>query len=303
MDEILQKLLNSELLSEETKAELTSQWNESVDSYKTQIREEVTVEVRSELAEQWTNERDSLIEKVDTFVTEALEKEIDELKGDIDRFRDLEAEYAEKLVEEKHILATELAKELDELVDKIDAFFEMRLAEEMEELKEDLEVVKQNDFGRRMFEAYSAEYSKNFINDDSIAAELNATKQKLEDVERQLAESDKSKAQMIREAKMNEVLANLTGKKREQMEFILKSIETKKLQEAYNYFIGRVLKEETKIEETKEVINEEKKTDESTAVVTGDTEETHIITEKKKTDAEIEKDAAFARLRKLALVK
>lgn len=298
MDEILQKLLNSELLSEETKAELTTQWNESVDSYKTQIREEVTVEVRSELAEQWTNERNSLIEKVDTFVAEALEKEIEELKGDIDRFRDLEAEYAEKLVEEKHILATELAKELDEMVDKIDAFFEMRLAEEIEELKEDLEVVKQNDFGRRMFEAYSAEYSKNFIDDDSVVAELNATKQKLEDVEKQLAESDKSKAQMIREAKMNEILANLTGKKREQMEFILKSIETKKLQEAYNYFIGRVLKEETK-----EVISEEKKTDESTAVVTGDTGETQVITEEKKTDAEIEKDAAFARLRKLALVK
>lgn len=301
MDEILQKLLNSELLSEETKAELTTKWNESVETYKTQIREEVTVEVRSELAEQWTNERDALIEKVDTFVAEALEKEIAELKGDIDRFRDLEAEYAEKLVEEKHNLATELAKELDELVDKIDAFFEMRLAEEMEELKEDLEVVKQNDFGRRMFEAFSAEYNKNFIDEDSVAAELNATKQKLEDVEKQLAESEKSKSQMVREAKMADVLAPLTGKKREQMEFILKTIETAKLQEAYNYFIGRVLKEETKTEETKEVITEEKKTDESTAVVTGDTEVTQVITEEKTEDKE--KDAAFARLRKLALVK
>lgn len=301
MDEILQKLLNSELLSEETKAELTTKWNESVETYKTQIREEVTVEVRSELAEQWTNERDALIEKVDTFVAEALEKEIAELKGDIDRFRDLEAEYAEKLVEEKHNLATELAKELDELVDKIDAFFEMRLAEEMEELKEDLEVVKQNDFGRRMFEAYSAEYNKNFIDEDSVAAELNATKQKLEDAEKQLSESEKSKAQMVREAKMTSVLAPLTGKKREQMEFILKTIETAKLQEAYNYFIGRVLKEEVKTDETKEIITEEKKTDESTAVVTGDTEETQVITEEKTEDKE--KDAAFARLRKLALVK
>jgi len=301
MDEILQKLLNSELLSEETKAELTTKWNESVETYKTQIREEVTVEVRSELAEQWTNERDALIEKVDTFVAEALEKEIAELKGDIDRFRDLEAEYAEKLVEEKHNLATELAKELDELVDKIDAFFEMRLAEEMEELKEDLEVVKQNDFGRRMFEAYSAEYNKNFIDEDSVAAELNATKQKLEDAEKQLAESEKSKAQMVREAKMTSVLAPLTGKKREQMEFILKTIETAKLQEAYNYFIGRVLKEEVKTDETKEIITEEKKTDESTAVVTGDTEKTQVITEEKTEDKE--KDAAFARLRKLALVK
>ena len=100
---------------------------------------------------------------------------------------------------------------------------------------------------------------------------------------------------------MTSVLAPLTGKKREQMEFILKTIETAKLQEAYNYFIGRVLKEEVKTDETKEIITEEKKTDESTAVVTGDTEETQVITEEKTEDKE--KDAAFARLRKLALVK
>jgi hypothetical protein len=301
MDEILQKLINSELLSEETKQELTTKWNESIEAYKNQIREEVSLEVRSELAEQWSNERNALIEKIDTFVSEALEKEIDELKDDINRFRDLEAEYAEKLVEEKHNLATQLASELDELVDKIDAFFEMRLAEEMEELKEDLEVVKQNDFGRRMFEAFVSEYNKNFIDEDSIASELNATKQKLEDVEKRLAESERSKAQMIREAKLNEILSSLTGKKREQMEFILKNVETSKLQEAYNYFIGRVLKEDVKTE-TNEVIKEEKnKTNESTAVVTGDTGETQVITEENSKDKE--KDAVFARLRKLALVK
>ena len=301
MDEILQKLLNSELLSEETKAELTQKWNESVEGYKTQIREEVIGEVRSELAEQWTTERDALIEKVDTFVAEALQNEIAELKGDIDRFRDLEAEHAEKLVEEKHNLAQELAKELDELVDKIDAFFEMRLSEEMDELKEDIEVVKQNDFGRRMFEAFSAEFNKNFIDEDSTAAELNATKQKLEDVEKQLGESEQKTAKMIRESKMNDILTPLSGKKREQMEFILRTIETSKLQEAYNYFIGRVLKEETKVEETKEVVTEDKKAEEPNAVVTGDKpEETQVVTEDKKED--VEKAAGFARLRKLALV-
>lgn len=301
MDEILQKLLNSELLSEETKAELTQKWNESLEGYKTQVREEVIGEVRSELAEQWTTERDALIEKVDTFVAEAIKNEIVELKGDIDRFRDLEAEYAEKLVEQKHNLAQELATELDELVDKIDAFFEMRLSEEMDELKEDIEVVKQNDFGRRMFEAFSAEFNKNFIDEDSTAAELNVTKQKLEDVEKQLAESEQKTAKMIRESKLNEILSSLSGKKREQMEFILRTIETSKLQEAYNYFIGRVLKEEVKDEKTKEVVTEDKKAEEPNAVVTGDKpEQTQVVSEDKKED--VEKAAGFARLRKLALV-
>jgi hypothetical protein len=244
MDEILNKLLQSELLSEETKAEITQQWTTSVEAFKTQVREEVSMEVRSELAEQWISERDELIGKVDTFVAEALTKEVAELKGDIERFRDLEAEYAEKLVEEKHKLANEVATELDALVDKIDAFFEMRLTAELDELKEDLEVVKQNEFGRRMFEAFASEYAKNYVDEDAVQSQLSAAEQKLADAEKALAESEEKIAQMVREQKMEQVLSPLTGKKREQMAMILKNVDTSRLDESYRFFIGRILKEE-----------------------------------------------------------
>lgn len=244
MDEILNKLLQSELLSEETKAEISQQWTSSVESFKTQVREEVSMEVRNELAEQWISERDELIGKVDAFVAEALTKEISELKGDIERFRDLEAEYAEKLVEEKHKLANEVATELDSLVDKIDAFFEMRLTAEMDELKEDLEIVKQNEFGRRMFEAFATEFSKSFVDEDAVQSKLTVAEQKLADAEKALAESEEKINKMIREAKMEAVLAPLTGKKREQMAMVLKNVDTARLEESYKFFIGRILKED-----------------------------------------------------------
>lgn len=244
MDEILNKLLQSELLSEETKAEITKQWSASVETFKTQVREEVSMEVRSELAEQWISERDELIGKVDSLVAETLTKEIAELKGDIERFRDLEAEFAEKLVEEKHKLAGEVATELDALVDKIDAFFEMRLSAEMEELKEDLEIVKQNEFGRRMFEAFASEYAKNYVDEDAVQSKLGAAEQKLADAERALAESEEKIAKMLRESKMEQILSPLTGKKREQMAMILKNVDTSRLEESYKYFIGRIMKEE-----------------------------------------------------------
>lgn len=244
MDEILNKLLQSELLSEETKAEITQQWTASVDAFKTQVREEVSMEVRNELAEQWISERDELIGKVDTFVAEALTKELSELKGDIERFRDLEAEFAEKLVEEKHKLAGEVATELDALVDKIDAFFEMRLAAEMDELKEDLEIVKQNEFGRRMFEAFASEYAKNYVDEDAVQSKLSVAEQKLADAEKALAESEEKIAKMLRESKMEQILSPLTGKKREQMAMILKNVDTSRLEESYKYFIGRIMKEE-----------------------------------------------------------
>lgn len=256
MDEILNKLLESELLSEETKQEISEQWTSSIKEYKQTVREEVTLDVRAELSEQWVQERDTLIESVDQFITEALKKELDELKGDIDRFRDLEVEMAEKLVEEKHKLAEEVAVELDQLVDKIDAFLEMRLSEEMDELKEDLEIVKQNEFGKRIFEAFSSEYSNSYYDEDSSANKLTVAESKLEDASKRIAELEAGQAKMVRESKMDSILSPLSGKKREQMSFVLQNVETKKLEEAYKFFIGRILKEETDETPAAKVITE-----------------------------------------------
>jgi hypothetical protein len=267
MDEILQKLLQSELLSEETKAELSEEWTTTVEAFKSQVREEVSVTVRSELAEQWIAERDDLVTKVDGFVAAALLKEVTELKHDIERFRDLEAEYAEKLVEEKHKLAEEVATELDQLVDKIDSFFEVRLGQEIDELKEDIAIVKQNEFGRKIFEAYASTFAAAHIDEDSVQAELQVTEAKLKDAEQALAASEDARNTMVRESTMNKILANLTGKKREQMEMVLKGIETSRLEESYKFFIGRVLKEE--VEAPAPIALTEAVDEKKTTVVTG----------------------------------
>jgi hypothetical protein len=269
MDEILKKLLENELLSEETRAEISEQWTASVETFKTQVREEVSNTVRLELAEQWIAERDELVAKVDTFVSEALVKEISELKADIESFRDLEAEYAGKLVEEKHKLAEEVAAELDQLVDKIDAFFEVRLAAELDELKEDLDVVKQNEFGRKIYEAYAATFAVAHVDDESAGAKLKVAESKLADAEQALAAAEEARNQLVRESKMDKLLANLTGKKREQMEMVLKNIETGRLEESYKFFIGRILKEDAAAPAAAVIVeaaNGEKKT----TVVTGD---------------------------------
>ena len=267
MDEILQKVLSSELLSEDAKAEISSQWATAVDQYKNTVKEEVTLEVRSELAEQWATERDALIENVDQFVTKKLEEELVELKADVERFRDLEAEYAEKIVEEKHAMADQLAEELDSLIDKIDSFFEFRLAEEFTELKEDLEIVKQNQFGRKIFEAFATEFNLSHIDEDSIQSKLQAAVAKLEDANKAIATLEGANAKMVRESKLEKILAPLAGKKREQMAFVLQNIETSRLEEAYNHFIGRVLKEEAQPSKAAEsTLNESA----SNVVVTGE---------------------------------
>lgn len=248
MDEIFQKLLSSELLSEEAKNEISTQWNAAVDQYKTTVREEVTLTVRGELAEQWATERDALIENVEQLVTKKLTEECAELFDDVNRFRDLEAETAEKIVEAKHQMADQLAEELDALVDKIDSFFELRLTEEFSELKEDLEIVKQNEFGRKIYEAFATEFGRSHIDESSIQSKLAAAVSKLDDATKQIAKLEESNAKIVRESKLEKILAPLSGKKREQMQFVLSSVETPRLEEAYNTFIGRILKEDTKPE-------------------------------------------------------
>ena len=295
MDEILKKLLENELLSEDTRAELSEQWNTAVGAFKTQVREETANEVRAQLAEQWIAERDELVTKVDTFVSEALIKEVAELKADIERFRDLEAEYAEKLVEEKHKLAEEVAKDLDSLVDKIDAFFEERLKAELEELSEDIEIVKQNEFGRQIFEAYANTFAKAHKNDDSAASKLAVAESKLADATKALAKAEEERAAMVREAKMKEILSPLTGKKREQMEMVLKNVETPRLEESYKFFITRIMKEDAAPAPAAAALTEGTKDEKKTTVVTGDAAPVATPT--------TQLDEGLARIKRLAGVK
>lgn len=296
MDEILKQLLESELLSEETKVQLKEQFDSAVQG----MREELTLEVRAELAEQYTKDRDALIESVEEKVTEMLVDEINELKEDIARFRDLEVEYSGKLVNEKKVLAEQLGEELDEIVDKLDTFLEYRIDEEMIELKEDLAVVKENQFGRKIFESFMSEFNRSFVDEESLFKKISVLEDKLTDAESKLYVAEQAEKKSARAKKLDEVLAPLAGTKREQMQMILQNVETGKLQEAYNRFVGRIIKEEVQVEK-KETLAESKAPTEATTVKTGDVTVEGLV-EEKKADAP-KKDMATIRMLSLAGVK
>jgi len=303
MDELLHKLLETDVLSADTKEQLeeamTSKIQEAVESAKT----EAAADVRAELTEQWISERDVLIEAIDSKVNEYLTVELDELKEDIERFRDLEAEHAEKLVEAKAQMSDELKANLVELVEKIDAFLEIRLNAEMEELKEDITEVRKVNFGRKMFEAFAVEYASNYADDDSLEGTLRETKERLTDTSSALEEAESKLASMTRDSKMGDVLAPLTGRSKEVMEAILRNVPTDQLEEGYKTFIGRVLKETIETVDASEketpVLAEGTKIDEKeveTVVVSGDTENLIESDESQSAD----ELARIERIRKLA---
>jgi hypothetical protein len=310
MDEVLKKLLEAEVLSPEVKAELETAFKKQLDDAVALATATTSADVRTQLTEQWVTERDALVEAIDSKVGDFLDSEIGELKDDIERFRDLEAEHAEKLVEAKAEMANELKNDLKELVEKIDSFLEIRIAAEIEELREDLEVVRKNEFGRRIFEAFNEEFTR-FVSIEDQAVTVGELEKRLEETQSALEESEKKRGKMAREKKLKEVLAPLNGRSKDVMEAILKNVDTEQLDEAYKTFIGRVIRESEATSSEKErpvlaegaskkPVTKPTKVDESnTVAVTGDTE---VVNESNTSVAapSAEKLAHLAQLRKLA---
>lgn len=311
MDELLKKLIEADILTEDTKADLESAFQSQLSEAVERVEVETKERVQAELAEQWVTQRDHLIEAVDTKVTDFLTQEIEELKEDIERFRDLEAEHAEKLVEAKEEMATSLQSDMEQLVEKLNTFLEIRLTQEMDELKDDLQEAKKLEFGREIFEGVVNEYRKNFVNDEGIEAELIESRKRAQDLEEQLTEAATHIEQSERTATLDSLLKPLAGHQKEVMESILSNVPTSQLAEGYKRFIGRVLKENNTLEskEKEDIVlaeGDSNKTDVDKEVVTegvqlkGDAPKTLEETVDLDSDVKHLDESAQAALRKLA---
>lgn len=308
MDELLKKLLAAEVLTEETKQELETAFTQHLSEAFEKARADAQATVTAELNEAWLTERDMLIEALDAKVTEALGDELKELREDIERFRDLEAEYAEKIVEAKSDMAVTLKKDVAQLIEKLDNFLEIRLAAELQELQEDIAIVKKNEFGKKVFESFVAEFKRHYAGDDSVEAKLTESEQRLQDTLAALEESEKKAAKLERSIKMEKVLTPLSGRTRDVMEAILKSVDTSMLEEAYKTYVGRVLKEtsakDVHTSEKEEAVLAEGKKEEVRGVVkSGDNQsqmDEEVILESRELKQPTFSDAEKARLRRLA---
>ena len=205
-------------------------------------------------------------------------------------------------------MAEELKSDLAELVEKLDSFLEIRLRAELEELTEDIERVKKDEFGRKIFEAVREEFAANFADDESLEGTLRETEKRLADATEALEETERKLASMERTQKLDEVLAPLSGVQRDVMEAILKNVDTEQLEEGYKTFIGRVLKETEEDGSEKEdtVLAESASEDEEKELLEGDVrtgDKEDVLAENEQQLSETEKkltEAQRARLRKIA---
>jgi hypothetical protein len=245
MDELLQQLVENELLNEETKSQLEEALTRKKEEMSQQIREQVEEEVRTELAEKYAKDKEELIEAADTAITKALESELEELREDVERFRDLDVEYAQKITEHKEQMAERVKEDMAKLLEGLDAYVDQRLGAELEEFSESIDEVRKENYGRRILETLGEEYRKMFTDEDNLEEELANRERQISEANEQLRSVQEQLRSYEREQKMEEVLESLTGHKREVMAAILEGVPTDKLDEGYRRYIGRVLNEES----------------------------------------------------------
>ena len=139
--------------------------------------------------------------KLEQFVVEALAQEITEFTQDK---RDL-AETKVRLVREGR---EEIKKVKQEFVQRAAKMVESVVSEglrsEMTSLKEDIEAARRQDFGRKLFEAFAAEYQTSYLNEKSETAKLLKVID-LKDLAMKEAAEAVVKAEQILESKESEI--------------------------------------------------------------------------------------------------
>ena len=320
MLDALKPLLDSDLINEQTRSEISEAWEAKM----TEAREQVRAELREEFAQRYEHDKTEMVEALDRMVTEGLTAEIEAVAAEKQALAEDRVKFNVKMKESatkfNDFMVTKLAEEIGELrkdrqqhsqgLEKLEKFVVQALAgeimefaqdrrdvvetrvrlvreargqlealksrfvkesaakmshsvakhlrAELSQLQEDIKIARENNFGRRIFEAYAAEFGATHLNENAAVRELNRM---VADKNRQLAEATQTlekakvlveskereirmiKESNVRESTMEELLAPLNEEKREVMKNLLESVQTARLKGAFEKYLPAVLAE------------------------------------------------------------
>jgi hypothetical protein len=286
MVEALDKMVTESLTTEISEFQIERQaMNEDRVQAKQQLRENAVkfnnfmVTKLAEEIKELRSERKLQMEsqsKLEQFIVHALAREIKEFTQDkqavVEAKVKLVAEGRQQLERLKSRFVSESAKRLNTVVTS-------HLKGELGQLKEDIKVARENNFGRRIFESFASEFSVTHLNDK---AETRKLMNSLQLKDQQLAESIKvigqskklieSKEREVRiikesnqrEKMMSDLLAPLNEEKATVMKDLLESVQTPKLQSTFDKYLPAVLNSGAERKSTKTTLRE------SVKEVTGD---------------------------------
>jgi hypothetical protein len=320
MLDAIKPLLDSELISEDAKAEINEAWESKLIEAKEQAR----AELREEFAQRYEHDKSVMVEALDRMVTEGLAAELEQVKAEKQALAEDRVKFQAKMTESStkfnDFMVTKLAEEISELrkdrkmhnegMEKLEGFIVHALAREIQEfaqdkqdvvntkvrlvrearqqletlkakfvtesakkmsnavsthlkaelnqLQEDIKVARENNFGRRIFEAYAAEFGATHLNEKQEVRKLHDViaqkEQKLAEAiqltqkAKVLVESKEREMRVLkesnqREAALEELLAPLNKEKAEVMRNLLESVQTSRLSNAFEKYLPAVLED------------------------------------------------------------
>jgi len=209
-------------------------------------------------------------QKLEQFVVHALAREIKEFAQDkqavVEAKVKLVAEGRKQLEALKNKFVTESAKRMNAVVTS-------HLKGELGQLKEDIQIARENNFGRKIFESFASEFSVTHLNEKAETRKLMsalaekdaqlAESIKKQDEAKKLVESKEREVRIIkestqREKMMGDLLSTLNEEKASTMRSLLESVQTPKLQAAFDKYLPAVLNTGAEKKPAKAVLSESK---------------------------------------------
>ena len=190
---------------------------------------------------------------LENFIVEALAQEITEFYKDKQELTETKV----KLLREGR---QEIKKVKEQFVQRaakmVESVVNTGLRSEITSLKEDIEAARKQEFGRKLFEAFAAEYQTSYLSEKSETAKLLKVID-MKDLAMQEAAQAVVKAELMLESKqaeivalqeaqqrkdvMNELLSPLNSEQKAIMSELLESVKTVKLTESFNKYLPAVI--------------------------------------------------------------
>ena len=252
------------------------------------------------------------INALETFIMAQLKEELVEFKQEKDSLATLRVKMVKESKENLNKTRTEFVKRAAAL---IESTISDRLNYEIDELKESIKVARENDFGRKIFEAYKNSFMQSYLAEGTevrkVENELADVKSKLDEAlkenvkQKKLVESTKIRLNLTEERvkrgkTLNKLLSTLNKDKRDLMETLLETVKTDDLEKNFHKYLP-VLKEEQTPRSTKKVLSEGSTSKANPKLVNATGNKT--INESVQTDDEKDTEELRAYLRRTAGIK
>lgn len=235
----------------EMKVKYAKHMNQSANTLKEFVTRQLADEVRTlhEDSKQMAGKFGTL----EKFVIEALAQEITDFQQDK---TELAATKVRIVREGKQSLAKVKEQFIKRAADLVENVVGKTLTQEINTLKEDIQLAKKHDFGRKLFEAFANEYQNSYLNEKSETSKLiKVIKEKDAAIQEaakavvkaeKLLESKQHKISFLQESAqrkdiLSELLAPLNSEQKTIMRDLMESVATDKLSTSFDKYLPAVV--------------------------------------------------------------